>query len=44
MRIQSLPQRSRLHLDGEVHNPGLQALNIPMTLPEAIGRAGGFTG
>lgn len=34
----------RVYLDGEIRSPGLQALNdIPMTLPEAIGRAGGFT-
>ncbi|WP_235850680.1 polysaccharide biosynthesis/export family protein [Paraburkholderia piptadeniae] len=34
----------RIYLDGEVRNPGLQVLNdMPMTLPEAINRAGGFT-
>ncbi len=43
VRIQSY-RSGRLYIDGEVRNPGLQYLNdIPMTLPEAIGRAGGFT-
>jgi polysaccharide export outer membrane protein len=43
LRIQSY-RAGRVYLDGEVRSPGLQALNdIPMTLPEAIGRAGGFT-
>ncbi|MDO8718039.1 MAG: polysaccharide biosynthesis/export family protein [Polaromonas sp.] len=33
-----------VYMDGEVGKPGLQAVNdIPMTLPEAIGRAGGLT-
>lgn len=43
VRIQAY-RSGRIYIDGEVRNPGLQALNdIPMTLPEAIGRAGGVT-
>ena len=43
VRIQAY-RSGRIYIDGEVRSPGLQSLNdIPMTLPEALGRAGGFT-
>jgi len=43
LRVQSY-RSGRVYLDGEFRSTGLQSLNdIPMTLPEAIGRAGGFT-
>ncbi|WP_347879235.1 polysaccharide biosynthesis/export family protein [Burkholderia sp. BCC0405] len=35
---------NRVYIDGEVHAPGAQSLNdTPMTLFEAVARAGGFT-
>ncbi|WP_175774684.1 polysaccharide biosynthesis/export family protein [Burkholderia anthina] len=43
LRVQAYRSK-RVYLDGEVRSPGLQIVNdLPMTLPEAIDRAGGFT-
>ena len=42
-RVQSYRSK-RLYIDGEVKNPGvLPIIDIPMTLPEALSRAGGET-
>jgi len=43
LRVQAY-RAGRVYVDGEVRVPGLQSINdIPMTLPEAISRAGGLT-
>jgi polysaccharide export outer membrane protein len=43
LRVQAY-RAGRVYVDGEVRTPGLLAINdIPMTLPEAISRAGGVT-
>lgn len=43
LRIQTYRSR-RVFMDGEVRTPGLQIFNdLPMSLPEALSRAGGFT-
>lgn len=43
VRIQSY-RSGRVYLDGQINRPGLQTLNdLPLTLPEALARAGGVT-
>lgn len=43
LRVQAFRSR-RVYMDGEIRTPGLFVLNdVPMTLMEAINRAGGFT-
>lgn len=43
VRVQAF-RSGRIHIDGEVRTPGTMPINdMPMTLTEVIGRAGGFT-
>lgn len=43
LRIASF-RSQQVYVDGEVHSPGALPVNdVPMTLPDAIARAGGFT-